>query len=499
MFRKRGSGVLLHVTSLPSRYGIGDLGPEAYRFADFLSKAKQGYWQILPLKPTAAETGHSPYSSLSAFAGNTLVISPEMLHQDDLLTRTELRDPPSFPSDHVDFESVSHYKQKLLNLAYERFKETRKRDSYDIFCSTHQSWLEDYVLFQVIRQHFNRRSWSDWPAKLRDRDPDALHDVKVHMRDAIDRETFLQYEFFRQWCSLKNYCNDSGIQIIGDIAIYVGYDSTDVWAHRDIFKLTRRGKPKYVAGFPPDAFSSKGQLWGTPLYDWDMLRKTGYHWWIERIEHGLSMYDVLRIDHFRGFIQYWQVPASHKTAERGKWVEGPKDDFVNTLVRRFAFPSLIVEVLGYITPEITEFLEKYDLPDMNVLIFAFEKDFASGPYYPHNIKRNSVIYTDTHDTPTIRGWFEDHAKPKEKQRLFRYLGRRVPASKLPWEVIRLAMMARSDLAVIPMQDLLGLGKEGRMNVPGVAKGQWRWRFDWGQLESGVAGKLAEMTETYGRA
>jgi len=498
MFKQRGSGVLLHITSLPSKFGIGDFGPDAYRFADTLAHARQCYWQILPLKPTNQGTGNSPYSSFSAFAGNPLLISPEMLYRDNFLTKIEIQSPPAFPDQWVDFASVIPYKRNLLNLAYERFKTSKNKDSYGTFCENHKSWLEDYSLFLALYEHFKGAPWNHWPKKIRDRDPKILADLKKQFSDAIQREQFIQYAFCRQWCSLKTYCNDSGIQIIGDIAMYVGYDSADLWSHREVFKLTKQGKPKYVAGFPPDQFNPAGQLWGNPVYDWDAMKKTGYRWWIDRIRHSFSMYDVLRIDHFRGFIEYWQIPAGHKTAEKGKWMPGPKESFYCELVRHFTFPSLIVEVLGIVTPELTQFLEKFDLPDMNILIFAFESDFHTGIYYPHNYDKNSVVYTDTHDTATILGWFDKIAKPKDKERLFRYLGRKIPRSDLHWQLIRLAMMSSANVAIVSMQDILGQGAEGRMNIPGVARGQWRWRFDWNQLKPHWIQKLKNLTETYGR-
>jgi 4-alpha-glucanotransferase len=496
--KTRASGVLLHVTSLPSKYGIGDFGPCAYRFADFLAQAGQSYWQVLPLNPPALSKHQSPYDCLSAFAGNTLLISPELLYQHGFVSRKDMEATAGFPEGKVDYDRVASYKAKLFDMAYQRFKTLQTDSAYETFCSQNSGWLEDYACFVALSQHFRSSLWCDWPAQFRDKKLRAMRSASRQLRNAIDKEKFLQYLFLRQWLALKHYCNDNGIQIIGDVPMYAAYASADVWAHPTFFKLTRAKKPRVVAGVPPDLFSRTGQRWGNPLYNWKMLRKAGYSWWVQRIRHNLTLFDVLRIDHFRGFVACWEVPASHKTAKAGKWVSGPKEDFLNVLFKHFAFPPIIVEDLGYITDDVRQVIDRFQLPCMKVLLFAFDGDAGKSPYLPHHHIRNSVVYTGTHDNNTARGWFEKEARPEQKKRLFDYLGRQVPAGQVHWELIRLAMSSVSNTVIIPMQDILGLGREARMNRPATMKGNWRWRLRPGQITKSVTQKLAKMTQTYGR-
>jgi 4-alpha-glucanotransferase len=497
--KRRGSGILLHIISLPSPYGIGDLGPWAYKFADFLAETKQGFWQILPLNPTNPAYGNSPYSSFSAFAANKLLISPELMVQEGLLTKRDLEPLPFFSKGGCGYDAVISYKEELFNRAYERFTKN-KTDEYDYerFCLENSDWLGDFSLFVVLKEHFYGKVWNGWQREIRDREPDSLQKAKGQFKNRIDKEKFFQFIFFKQWFSLKNYCNQKGIQFIGDMPLYVNYDSTDVWANPEIFELTEEKKPLVVSGVPPDYFSQTGQLWGNPIYKWNTLRETGYRWWIQRIAHNLNLYDSVRIDHFRGFVAYWEVPAGEKTAINGRWVEAPAEDFFNVLLKRFSYLPIIAEDLGIITPEVREIMRRFKLPGMRVLLFAFGEDPSRHPYAPHNYVEECAVYTGTHDNNTVRGWFEKEATLEEKKRLFRYLGREVTADEVHWEFIRLAMMSVANLAIVPIQDILGLGEEARMNRPATLESNWRWRLLPEQLTPSLARKFREITEIYGR-
>lgn len=497
--KNRGSGILLHITSLPSPYGIGDLGPWAYQFADFLSEAKQKYWQFLPLNPTDQGSGNSPYSSPSAFAGNPHLISPDLLFESGFLTREEIIKTPSFSQKRCDYPSVIPYKNHLLHRAYERFKSNKKeKGAFDEFSIKNKFWLEDFALFIVIKHHFRGKAWGDWDQALRDRNPRHLEELRKHYHDAIEQEEFLQYLFFKQWLSLKKYCNEKGLKLIGDIPIYVNCDSADVWTNADHFKLDGEKRPLCVAGVPPDYFSKTGQLWGNPVYCWEILKERGYQWWFERMGHNLQLFDLLRIDHFRAFIAYWEVPASEKSAIQGQWVEAPAHDFFTALLQKFAADSLIAEDLGVITQDVKEVMNRFGLPGMRILQFAFDGDLATHPYLPHNFVPNCVVYTGTHDNNTLKGWFEKEAKSETKQRLFRYLGKNVSSNELPKELIRLLMMSIANTVITPLQDLLGLGDEARMNRPSTARGNWEWRLTPDQLTSSHKEMLLEFTSIYNR-
>jgi len=498
--KHRGSGILLHITSLPSPYGIGDLGPWASRFVDFLSEAKQKYWQVLPLNPTDQGSGNSPYSSPSAFAGNTLLISPERLMESGLLTREDLEDIPLFPWERCDFDSVVPYKKELFHRAYQRFRENGdEKASYHEFCAKNRAWLEDFALFMVIKSHHQGKAWGDWEKGLRDRNPGDLEKVRNDFHDELEQEKFLQHLFFKQWSSLKGACNDKGIKLIGDIPIYVNYDSADVWTHPELFRLDGEKRPASVAGVPPDYFSQTGQLWGNPIYRWDALQKTGYQWWFERMGHNLRLLDFLRIDHFRGFVAYWEVPAAEETAINGRWVEAPAHDFFTALLEKLPADSLIAEDLGLITEEVKAVMNRFGFPGMRILQFAFAGDLATHPFLPHNYIPNCISYTGTHDNNTLKGWFENEAKPEDKQRLFRYIGRELTSEQLPKELIRLLMMSIANTVILPMPDLLGLGEEARMNRPSIARGNWEWRLLPDQLTPSHKELLLELTSIYGRA
>jgi 4-alpha-glucanotransferase len=496
--KRRASGILLHLTSLPSPYGIGDMGPWAYRFVDFLAETRQGFWQILPLNPTPTYT-NSPYQGSSAFAGNPLLISPELLVQESLVEEREAKAAQELHSEYVDYGAVRSAKEALFRLAYKRFRQKGDRRDYEAFCQSQIHWLDDHALFMVLKSRFQGKSWNEWPEELRGRHSKDLRSVQEDMAEEFEMERFLQFIFFRQWTALKEYCLRKGIQLIGDIPIYVHYDSTDVWTHQEIFKLDESGRPYVISGVPPDYFSETGQLWGNPIYRWDVLREKGYDWWVRRLQHNLTLTDIVRVDHFRGLVAYWEVPATESTAIIGKWVEVPVEDFFTQLLKRFPYLPIIAEDLGTITPDVREIIHRFDLPGMKVLLFAFGDDLATNPYVPHNVVRNSVIYTGTHDNNTARGWFEREAGPEVKERLFAYLGRQISVDEVHWELTRLAMMSVANLAIIPMQDVLGLGEEARMNRPAGGTRNWEWRLQPEQLTPEIAEKLRQMTVNYGRA
>ncbi|UCF14643.1 MAG: 4-alpha-glucanotransferase, partial [Phycisphaerales bacterium] len=416
MFKKRASGILLHISSIPTDYGIGDVGPAAHSFVDFLKRAGQNYWQILPLNYTTAATGYSPYNCFSAFAGNPLFISPDFMYRDGLLRKDELRQVPNFPADIVHYRRISSWKSKLFDKAFARAGGLSVLDDYDRFAERNRFWLDDFATFVVLKNHFGAKSWSEWPADIRDRKKRSLTLLRKELREEIDRESFLQYLWFRQYSSLRDKCKANAVTIIGDLPFYVAHDSADVWAHPKVFQLYRSRKPKYIAGVPPDYFSRTGQLWGNPIYDWQHLDRTDYDWWMRRIEHNLRLFDLVRIDHFRGLVAYWRVPAADKTAVSGKWIQAPTDAFFSALFRRFPSAPIFAEDLGYITEDVRETISKYGFAGMRVLQFGFDSDSANNPHYPHNHVENSLVYTGTHDNNTTRGWFETEATPEQKKR-----------------------------------------------------------------------------------
>ena len=496
---QRGSGILLHLTSLPSAFGIGDLGPAAYEFADFLARSKQRYWQILPLNPTDPVSDHSPYHSSSAFAFNTLLLSPDLMIQEGWLEPKDVEPLPDFSQKKIEYDRVMVFKKKIFGLAFQRFEQRGERSDFEKFCEENSSWLEDFALFGAIKSHFGGKAWNQWPVDVRDRNPDVL----IILRDKLRRETesskFLQYLFWQQWTRFKEYCSRKGISIFGDMPIYVVHDSSDVWTHPELFKLDAHKNPAVVAGVPPDYFSRTGQLWGNPLYRWDILGKTRYEWWKKRMKHNLRWFDLVRVDHFRGFVGYWEVPAAQRTAVHGKWVKAPAMDFFNELSREFPSLPIVAEDLGTITPDVTEVMEHFGFPGMKVLLFAFGEDNPDHPYLPHTYPKNCLVYTGTHDNNTVKGWFERDASPEEKKRLFAYLGRQVTEQEVAWELIVLGAKSAADVLIVPLQDVLGLGEDGRMNLPGSDKGNWRWRFQSGELTPSLAEKLAVLTVMTDRA
>jgi 4-alpha-glucanotransferase len=501
----RSSGVLLHPTSLPGRFGIGDLGIEAYRFVDFLAAAGQTFWQLMPLGPTGY--GDSPYSSFSAFAGNTLLVSPKRLVEDGLLAASDLKNVPASPSERVDYGKVIDYKRALLEKAFVNFKRTEiaeLRDDYAGFLGFASVWLEDYALFSALKDEHRGEPWNKWPGGLARREPEALDAARASFRERIEAHKFFQFVFFKQWLQLKKYCAEKGVRVIGDMPIFVAHNSADVWAQPSLFKLREDGSPSFVAGVPPDAFSHTGQLWGNPIYDWDSIQRSGFKWWIERVRETLKLVDVVRLDHFRGFEAYWEVPAEHKTAERGRWVKAPGRDLFNALRDALGEPSIIAEDLGSITPEVHALRDEFGFPGMRVLQFAFGGD-PRDTHLPHNYNSHTVVYTGTHDNDTVVGWFrarsnenagDDKQLQRERELCLKYLDS--DGAQIHWDFIRAASASVAEISIMQLQDLLGLDSRARMNTPASAEGNWAWRFPDGALTDKLRDRLRDLTKTYGR-
>lgn len=492
---ERSSGIILHPTSLPGRYGIGDLGPEAVAWIDFLAEAGCSLWQVLPLGPTGY--GDSPYQCFSAFAGNPYLISPEVLLRENLLHPDDLVEVPDFPVEQVDYGQVIPWKLGVLDRAYTRFKDTAStsmRDALKNFRAYHQNWLEDFALFMALKEAHGGAAWTTWEAGLRDRNAAALQEARSTLNVAIERQIFRQFLFFRQWQWLRQCAQAKGIHIIGDVPIFVAQDSADVWAHPELFFLDQTGKPTVVAGVPPDYFSPTGQLWGNPLYRWDVHQQSGFQWWIERLRSGLELFDVIRLDHFRGFVGYWEVPGTAKTAEIGRWVASPGKELFTALQQSLGELPIIAEDLGVITPDVVELREHFQFPGMKIFQFGF----AGGPtdsFLPHNFPRNCVVYTGTHDNDTAKGWYARVAEG-EKDFYRRYLGR--DGSDVAWDLIRGVWASVANRALCPLQDLLSLGNEARMNYPGNPSGNWSWRMKSGQLTENLQNRIYEFNFLYNR-
>ncbi|CAN5433816.1 4-alpha-glucanotransferase [soil metagenome] len=502
----RASGILLHPTSLPGGYGIGDLGPEAFRFVDFLAAAGQTYWQILPLGPTGY--GDSPYQCFSAFAGNPLLISPEKLIEDRLITEEDLADKPDFIAHKVDFGGVYNWKNQLLPKAYEGFHQVTSvdfRGKFGTFCQENEFWLDDYALYRAIKATQAQSPWYEWPDELKLRDSVAMAAASERLFDEIHAEKFYQFLFFRQWFAIKEYANANGIKVIGDIPIFVALDSADVWCNQDKFKLNSDGSAKVVAGVPPDYFSKTGQLWGNPIYDWDAMRRDGFRWWIARVFATLRTVDVVRVDHFRGFAASWEVPGGDKTAENGRWVDVPGKELFDALESSLGELAVIAEDLGVITPDVEELRDGFGFPGMRILQFAFGGD-ADNHDLPHNYVKNCVAYTGTHDNDTTVGWFKSQAGAgstrdaseisREHDYCLKYLAS--DGDQIHWDFIRGVWASVADTAITPLSDLLGIGTEGRMNLPASESGNWHWRMTDDSLTDEITEKLKELTEIYGR-
>jgi len=490
MLSRRSSGVLMHPTSLPSRGGIGDFGQAAYRFVDWLTAAKQTLWQILPLGPVGY--GNSPYSCTSAFAGNALMISLERLADRGLIDRDKVASLPDGDMP-VDFDSVREHKWPLLREAACTFLKSAGplgRGRFEKFCRTAEWWLEDYVLYSVLREHFSNQPWNQWPREIVHREPKAIAGLRRELHDHIDQERFLQFAFFEQWKALRSYCSARGIRVIGDVAIFVSYDSADVWTHPEIFRLKPDLSCEVVAGVPPDAFSETGQRWGNPLYNWEALKERGYDWWIDRMRWTLANCDIVRLDHFRGFEACWEIPADDPTAVNGHWTPGPNDSLFKALKNELGDLPFIAEDLGYITKDVRELRKRLNIPGMKVIEFGFG-DKGAHIYLPHLFTPDSVVYTGTHDNDTTVGWWNSIAREDEKVWAIQYLGK--VDDGIEWAFIRAAYTSVATLAVIPVQDVLGLDSEARMNIPSKPGGNWTWRFHKGALTGELAEKLALLT------
>jgi 4-alpha-glucanotransferase len=469
----RASGLLLHVTSLPSPYGIGDLGPSAFSWVNLLHEAGQRWWQSLPLGPTGY--GNSPYQPMSSFAGNALLISPESLISDGLLAANDCES--HFPSDFVDYDAVIPFKARLLQIAWKHFKSGNRTDlwqEYEEFRDKHEHWLNDYALFRALKSKYEGAYYLDWPGEVVQRRPEALATARRELADEIEQTCFAQFLLFRQGDQLRTYANSKGLRLIGDLPFFISPDSSDVWANPDLFLLDESRRPRFVAGVPPDYFSAQGQLWGNPVYDWGALRASGYRWSIDRIRALLAHVDAIRLDHFRGFAAAWHVPAGAPTAQAGQWVQGPGADFFQAVSRELGGLPFIVEDLGIITPDVRSLRDQFQLPGTRVLQFAFD-GHSDNPYLPHNFVSNTVVYTGTHDNAPTREWYEE-LPDYQRQNFWNYL-KRVPGGNpdAAPALIDLAWSSKAALAIAPLQDILNLGAESRMNVPGRASGNWRWR------------------------
>jgi len=494
----RSCGILLHPTSFPSRYGIGDLGREAYQLVDFLVESGQQLWQILPLGPTGY--GNSPYMSFSALAGNPLLLSPDILLEKGLLTPEDIQDIPQFPLDKVDFEKVITWKMPILRQAARNFNQntnTFKYRQFEGFCHGNSFWLDDYALFMAILDTQGGKPWTEWPDELRNRDWNALKQITFQLAEEIFIQKFLQFEFLQQWTDLRRYTNELNISIIGDIPIYVAHNSADVWANPQLFRLnSQTGQPEEMAGVPPDYFSATGQLWGNPIYNWEQLQETNFEWWVRRVKGTLALVDIIRIDHFRGLESYWSVPGGETTAVNGCWIKAPGLALFNKIREKLGVLPIMAEDLGEIDQNVIDLRDHFQFPGMNILHFAFGSD-SQNPYLPFNINHNSVVYTGTHDNNTTVGWYYDNTSEYGQKHLSEYIGAH-SSHGVAWDLIRLALSSVSNQAIIPLQDIFSLGSDARMNTPGLAEGNWGWRYRAEALNSEYSTRLRDMVMIYGR-
>lgn len=489
----RSSGILMHITSLPSPYGIGTLGKEAYSFVDFLVSSGQKYWQVLPLGPTGY--GNSPYQSFSAFAGNPYLIDLDLLCSEGLLEKNDyVNEDFGKVEDFLDYEKIEKNKMPILRKAFKNSR-IKYEEKLKDFREENSEWIEDYALYMALKNKNNLKSWQLWDEDLKLRKSKALDEAKIELKDEIDYNIFLQFVFYNQWNELKEYANEKEIKIIGDIPIYVAEDSADTWSNSKIFLLDEDKRPKVVSGCPPDGFSPDGQLWGNPIYDWEYLEKTNFKWWIKRIEASSKLYDVIRIDHFRGFESYWEVPYGEKTAVNGKWIKGPAMKLFNAVKKELGDIDIIAEDLGFLTKEVIEFREKSGYPGMKVLEFAFGSG-SGNLYLPHNYNKDCVVYTGTHDNDTICGWFSGIEK-EEREFATKYLNLNKEEG-LNWGFVRGALSSVASLAIVQLQDYLNLGSEARMNIPSTLGDNWTWRARKSDITDELSEKINEVTKMYGR-
>ncbi|MGC9341888.1 MAG: malto-oligosyltrehalose synthase, partial [Bacteroidales bacterium] len=498
---ERKSGILLHISSLPGKYGIGDFGFEAKLFIDFLHQSGQSYWQILPLSQTDRQTGYSPYSSFSAFAGNTLFIDPLALKEMGLLKSKHLKKFRISTGSTVNFEHAENAKTSLLDIAFQSFKEkdnTELKREFELFKEKEKFWLDDYALFLTLRNHFNNQSWVEWPREFRERNPESLETFRKNHEEKIEKIYFDQLIFSKQWGTIKSYANNLGIDIFGDIPIYVGYDSADVWAHPNLFQLNEDMTMLSVAGVPPDYFNENGQLWGMPLFDWKEMQNEGFFWWLKRIEKNLEWFDLLRLDHFRGFSAYWEVPSESLTAKNGKWVKGPGEDLFNAIRKKFSDMPFVAEDLGQIDKAVYDLRDQFELPGMRIVQFGFGGNMPFLQHNPANYTYNSIVYTGTHDNNTLKGWFKKEADNKCLKRFENYTGNKLTNNNCHQEMIRIAYSSVAKIAIIPMQDWLGLNETARMNFPSTTEGNWKWKLSEGQAGKKLQKEIRKMVKTFGR-
>jgi 4-alpha-glucanotransferase len=505
-FSERCSGILLHPTSLPGPHGVGDLGPQSRLFVDFLVRAGQRYWQMLPVGPVGA--GASPYDSPSAFAGSPLLLSLEVLVDRGLLEPNEVLDPRAFKSSrNARFPAAMRYRERRLRKAFERFQSRlgdAERAELARFIEEQRHWLPDYALFSALKAARGGAPWTTWPGELKRREAPALERARRELESEVQYHEFLQFEFARQWAALRGYANERGVKLLGDVPMFVAHDGSDVWAHQAIFQLDEHGERRVVAGVPPDYFSADGQRWGNPLYDWGVLRETGYAWWLDRFRTTLQRFDALRLDHFIGFHRYWEIPATSDSARDGRFVAVPGEDFFAKVESSLGHCPFIAEDLGLVTPEVGVLRDRFAMPGMRVLEFAFVD--ASRDYQPHRFPKQTVVYTGTHDNDTVVGWLTAHERQRaeqdaralrdERMRALRYAGSN--GNEPHWDMIRVALMSVANTAIFPLQDLLGLGTEARMNIPGTASGNWGFRALEGEFNDAIADRMASMCESYER-
>lgn len=490
----------MHITSLPSPFGIGDLGPEARAFADFLERSKQKYWQLLPLNPTEQGQGHSPYSSISSRAGNPLLISPELLAVDQLLDSQELQQWYLPQEGKTNFPEVERVKSEIFEKAWNNFKQGKGQqllEQFRQFCEKEAYWVDDFALYMLLKEQNQKQPWFKWSQEFKLRDRNALEKLARDNNDAIEKTKFLQFLFAKQWHELKSYGNAKGIKFFGDLPFYISYDSVDVWSHRDLFSIDEEGNMIGMAGVPPDAFSETGQLWGMPVFLWHVLKQQGYKWWIERFKKNVELFDLLRLDHFRAFADYWEVPASEETAINGEWKRGPRGELFNAVKSALGELPFIAEDLGEINEPVYELRDEFNFPGMKILQFAFGDNMAKSPYIPHNYSENFIAYTGTHDNNTIRGWFK-HEGSQHHEQLEQYIGKRLTEDEIPCVMSRLAFGSVAYIAILPMQDLLGLDEDARMNTPASGENNWRWRLLPRQLTAEAENQLKELTIMYNR-
>ncbi len=494
---ERSAGILLHPTSLPGKFGIGDLGKEAFNFINFLESSGQKLWQVFPLGPTGY--GDSPYQCFSAFAGNPLLVSPEKLKEDGFLNDDYLSNSNNYDPHKIDYGSIINIKKEIFRTAYNNYKKNHNgfEEIFKKFCDEEKEWLEDFSLFMAAKDFHGGKVWSKWNKELLIRSPDGLKKWKEKLADEIEYNKFIQFQFFKQWKEVKYYANSKGIKIIGDMPIFIAYDSADLWSHKDIFSVDDVGNLQFVAGVPPDYFSATGQLWGNPLYKWKKMEEDDFLWWRQRFKQMLELIDIIRIDHFRGFDAYWEIPGGASTAEKGRWVKAPGEKFFNTVKEYMGELPIIAEDLGVITKSVEALRDKFNFPGMKILQFAFGKGMER-KFLPHNFIQNCLVYTGSHDNDTTRGYFEkekqnDNDIYEHAQRYLNYYG-----DEMCFTLIRTAYASTADLVIIPMQDMLNLGGESRMNFPGKPSGNWTWRFSWNQVSEHLVKIYNDLTILYER-